>query len=90
MMTDEERRQLRQIERDLAADDPRLALLMSGRRYRRRPTPPLAWIVPVDIVAIAMLVLAVATGLLVLIFVSTLVTVLALSLHVIRRRARSV
>ena len=90
MMTDEERRQLRLIERDLAASDPRLALLMSAGRYRRRPGPRLAWLIPVDILTVAMVVLAAATGLLVLIFASSLMTVLALSLHVIRRRARSV
>lgn len=90
MMTDEERRQLRLIERELAASDPRLALLMSAGRYRRRPGPRLAWLVLADVLAVVMIALAVATGLFVLILVSSLVTVLATSLHVVRRRARSV
>ena len=89
MMTKEERRQLRQIERELASSDPRLALLMTGGRYRR-PAPALALLVLVDILAVAMIVLAVATGVLVLVFASSVVTVIAMTMHVIRKRLRTV
>lgn len=89
MMTKEERRQLRQIERELASSDPRLALLMSGGTYRRS-SPALALLVLFDILAVAMIVLAVATGELVLVFASSLITVVAMSLHVVRKRLRTV
>jgi hypothetical protein len=90
MMTKQERRQLREIERGLHASDPRLVMLMSGGTYRRAPAGRRIVLVLVDLLALATIVLAAATGLLPVIFLSSLVTVFAMSLHVVRRRARTV
>ena len=93
MMTKHERQQLRQIERELVATDPRLAMLMSGayrRSARRAARRQRLLLVLLDLLALALVGWAAATGLLVLIFVSSLVTVLAMSLHVVRRRLRTV
>jgi hypothetical protein len=88
MMTNQERQQLRLIERELVAADPRLAMIMSGGAYRRsvrRATRRRRLLlVLVDLLALALIVLAVATGLLPLIMVSSAVTLLALTMHVIR------
>lgn len=89
MMTKEERRQLRQIERELDASDPRLALLMSGGTYPRT-APSRTLLILFDVLAVSMVVVAVATGALALIFASSLVTVLAMSMHMVRRRVRPV
>jgi hypothetical protein len=89
MMTKQERRQLREIERELQVSDPRLDLLMSGGTYPR-PFPSRLVLVLVDLLAAAMIVVAVVTGLLVLILLSSLTTVLAMSMHVVRKRVRSV
>ncbi len=62
---------------------------MSGGTYRR-PGPGRALLVLVDVLAVAMVVLAVATGVLALIFASSLVTLIALSVHTVRKRVRTV
>jgi DUF3040 family protein len=90
MMTKQERRTLREIERGLYATDPRLVMLMSGGTYRQAPASRRAMVVLVDLLALAMIALAAATGTWALVFVSMLVTLLAMSLHVVRRRARTV
>jgi hypothetical protein len=90
MMTKQERRQLREIERGLHASDPRLVMLMSGGTYRQAPANRRTTLVLVDVLALATIVLAVATGVLAVIFLCSLVTVFAMSLHVVRRRARTV
>lgn len=91
MMTEDERRLLREIERGLMTTDPKLVLLMSGGTYRRPARRRRrATVVMLDLLALAMIVLSAATGSLVLIFVSSLATVLAVGLHVVRRRARTV
>jgi hypothetical protein len=91
MLTKQEQRQLREIERGLHASDPRLVMLMSGGTYRKAPPARRrTTLVLLDALAFIMIVLAAATGALVLIFLSTLVTMFAMSLHVVRRRARTV
>jgi DUF3040 family protein len=93
-MTKQEREQLRQIERALAADDPRLAMVMSGGTYqrsvRRAARRRRLLLVTIDLLALVTIVAAAASGLLVLIFLGSLVTLLALCLHVVGKRVRTV
>lgn len=94
MISKQEQQQLREIERGLIATDPRLVLLMAGGTYQQPARRPVrrgrALLLFVDLLALVMVVLAAATGLLMLIFASSLVSALAISLHVVRRRARLV
>lgn len=91
MLTNEERQALRQIERAMHESDPRLVMLLSGgRAYRRTESRRRLARVIVDLFAVATMVLAAATGLLVLIFLCALATVAAACMHIVHKRARLV
>jgi hypothetical protein len=86
MMTRQERRQLRQIERAIYASDPHWARLISGGRpsaYERKRRVLNLWL---DILASVLLLVGMLTGFLMLILPGIVVMFLAATLHMSRRR----
>jgi Flp pilus assembly protein TadB len=86
MMSRQERRQLRQIERNLYAADPHWAKLISGgwpsRQERKRRTLNMT----LDVIAVVLLVLGLLANVFIAVIAGVVTAVFALRLHVARRR----
>ena len=86
MMSKRERRQLRQIERNEYATDPRWATLMSSWQPSRRGRYRRLAVVALLVIAAALVVLSVMAGAVVLVLAAGVVTIMAAVLHVVSRQ----
>ena len=86
MMTRQERRQLRQIERELYAADPNWARLIAGgwpsRRERQRRTLNLT----LDVLAIFLLAVGLVANVPIAVITGLITAMFAIRLHIARRR----